>query len=271
MFRAPRNGTLPRDDARSLAGVALPVGRRISPDSNVPDSVAEESAVLWISVEPIARVEELVDVLARNFSETGLWPLALESHTHDDARPWLDGDLDPSKSTSPSTHDPRATLAEWWKQAIADAAGHAALLDVLAPFDRKFPGLAAEVTIEPEERIDIESIELPGRLGLVAVTRPADALATIGWRGPLNHYWDMGKLSSVLRSWEDRFGAHLIGVGFDTITLLVDRPPATLDVAEAIAAEHLAACPDSIFQGSGSIRSYAADLVDRSVWSLWWD
>ncbi len=227
--------------------------------------------MLWISAEPVSKVEEIVDAVARNFSETGLWPLALESLIHDDARPWLDGDLDPSKSTAPSAHDARATLAEWWAQAISDASGNKGLLDALAPFDRAFPGLASQSTHEPEERVDIDSLELAGRLGLVAVTRPADALATIGWRGPANHYWDMGKLSCVLRSWEDRFGAHLVGVGFDTITLVVDRPPTTVEAAEAIAAEHFAACPDSVFQGAGSIGAYAADLIDQPVWSLWWD
>jgi hypothetical protein len=44
--------------------------------------------------------------------------------------------------------------------------------------------------------------------------------------------------STVLRSWEDRFGTRLLEVGFAGIRLLVSRPPQTLEAAQWIAAEH---------------------------------
>ena len=37
------------------------------------------------------------------------------------------------------------------------------------------------------ESIAIDGLELEGRLGLVAVQRPADTLAAIGWMGPVTH------------------------------------------------------------------------------------
>ena len=110
-----------------------------------------------------------------------------------------------------------------------------------------------------------------GRLGLVAVERPADALAALGWTGPINHYADMGLLSAVLRSWENRFGAILVGVGFDTLSVIVQRPPKTMDAARSVAAEHFAACSDNVHQGAGSIEAYAEQLVGEPLWSFWWD
>jgi hypothetical protein len=112
---------------------------------------------------------------------------------------------------------------------------------------------------------------MAGRVGLVPAVRPADAPATLGWMGPVNHCGDMGLLSAALRSWEDRFGAVLVGLGFDTMTLAVSRPPRDEKSALAIAAEHFAMCPDNVHHGAGSIEAYAADLVAQAAWTFWWD
>jgi hypothetical protein len=112
---------------------------------------------------------------------------------------------------------------------------------------------------------------LQGRLGLVAVTRPADVLATVGWMGACNHYGDIGPLSAVLRSWEERFGAYLVGVGFATLTLAVQRPPVSREACLAVAAEHFAVCPDNIYQGTGSIEEYSVQIQSQPVWQFWWD
>jgi hypothetical protein len=93
----------------------------------------------------------------------------------------------------------------------------------------------------------------------------------VGWMGPVNMMSDMGPISAVLRSWEERFDAVVVGIGFATLTLHVHRPPTSLHAAERIAAEHLALCPDNIFQGAGSIKAYAQGLVDAERWDFWWD
>ena len=80
----------------------------------------------------------------------------------------------------------------------------------------------------------------------------------------------MGLLAAVPRSWEERFGAVVVGIGFDTLTLAVQRPVRESS-AEAVAAEHLAMCPDNVFQGVGGIREYAQTLVGASSWEFWWD
>ena len=53
--------------------------------------------------------------------------------------------------------------------------------------------------------------------------------------------------------------------------LAVGRPARDLASATAIAAEHLAFCPDNIDQGPGSIREYAPLLVNAPIWPFWWD
>jgi Domain of unknown function (DUF4253) len=75
----------------------------------------------------------------------------------------------------------------------------------------------------------------------------------------------------VLRSWEERFGARVVAVGFDTLDLSVAAPPTTADQALGIAAEHHAFCPDNVWQGSGDFAEYAGCLINADNWSFWWD
>jgi len=56
----------------------------------------------------------------------------------------------------------------------------------------------------------------------------------------------------MLRSWEDRFGARLIDVGFADLRLLVERPPRTLEAAQRLAAEQWRS-PTTASTGQGNI------------------
>jgi hypothetical protein len=89
----------------------------------------------------------------------------------------------------------------------------------------------------------------PARVGLVPARRPADVPATVGWAvfgadGPAESdpvQWSANAVwvGSVLRSFEDRFGATLLKLGPGAeLRLLVERPPRTLEHATKIAAEH---------------------------------
>ncbi len=101
---------------------------------------------------------------------------------------------------------------------------------------------------------------------------------TLGWQVPaLLHFgaWnDCPKPEehvSVLKRWEQRYGAELVGVTHDTIEMLVARPPRTRDDALALAYEQVAYCPDIVDQGAGTLDALAAVLVNGSVWFFWWD
>lgn len=77
-------------------------------------------------------------------------------------------------------------------------------------------------------------------------------------------------LTVVLRSWEDRFGARVIDVGFADLRLLVERPPRTLEAAQRVAAEQVVLAEECL-EGFPDVPSLAKCLLDSPVWSFWWD
>jgi hypothetical protein len=159
------------------------------------------------------------------------------------------------------------------------------LLDLVAPFGAGFPGLAPKLLSAADAaagRPDKVAAELVSsllasgrfqnpRAALVHARRSADIPAAIGWTGPVNHVDDVARLCAVLRSWEDRFGLRVVALGFDTLTATVAAPPTTTEDAEAVAAEHLSFCPDTVEQGPGTLRTYAKSLLDTRLWHFWWD
>jgi hypothetical protein len=141
----------------------------------------------------------------------------------------------------------------------------------VAPFGRQFPGLADPTPGPRATSIDAIVASATGHLGLVAVNRPADILDAVGWLGAANYDGDPLDMTTVLRSWEVRFDAYVVGLGTDTLLLAVGRPPRDITSATAIAAEHYAFCPDNVDQGVGSIGEYAESLLDADLWPFWWD
>jgi hypothetical protein len=247
---------------KALVDLALPEGHMVTPS---------KTPVLWISDEKVEPIGETWAAVADHFKGRGLWPLALETLRDTDDRPWDSGELEPGESSDPASQQASAVLGRWWADNVPVPSERDALA-ALAPFGREFPGLAKPTG----DAVDVELMAsvadgIDARLGIVAVTRPADAPTVLGWQGPVNHFSDMGLLSCVLRSWEDRFGAVLVGMGFDTLTLAVGSPPEDNKTALAIAAEHFAVCSDIIYQGSGSIEAHAAELVGARSWTFWWD
>lgn len=153
-----------------------------------------------------------------------------------------------------------------------------------APFALEWPGLAApeHTLLTLAEREHALDAVLPGirrarratpdaRIGLVPVGRPADVLAVIGWNGLANRGEDaLMPLIAMLRSWEDRFDARLVDVGFADLRLLVERPPRTFGAAQRLAAERVVLADDCI-DGARDIPGIASRLVNAPVWTFWWD
>lgn len=281
--RAATRGELPEATGAVVAGIALPPGQLVVPDAEFVTGEATDDPVAWVSSDRLEDLAALRSSLAASFATTGLWPLALESLDGEDDRPWLAGELDPSCSTDPAGHDAAAVLREGGED--LEGGGDDDDEDDGDDGDEEDGDEDedendGEDDGEDEDEDDEDGGEdeeagaasrTTGRLGLVSVTRPADAVAVLGWQGPVNHFADMGRLAAVLRSWEDRFDAYLVGIGFDTITLSVGRPPATAAEALSIAQQHASICPDNVFQGVGSIPEYAQELVGATQWTLWWD
>lgn len=188
-------------------------------------------------------------------------------------------ELMPGEMSYPGDHDAEEVLGGFW----GDEDDDDELQEILEPFGPEWPGLVTALRLEadPDTRaaevadslLDEGSWFKEPRIALVPARRSADIPAAIGWAGPLNHENDMGRLCAVLRSWEDRFGIRVVALSFDRLVLSVAAPPTTRDVAEAVAAEHFAFCPDNITQGyHDTLREYAEhEVLGRRMWSFWWD
>jgi hypothetical protein len=266
IYMASQPGTLPAaGTGASVASVALPPGHHIAPEAQ--GGPRGEDPVLWVSDAPLKDVLERWAALARAFPETGLWPLVVEpSHGIDRMGEVL---MDIPRSTGA---DPFQLLRRWWHaNTEGDGEEDDEADEAISPFGRAFPGLAARTPGARPSSIEGQVRDLEGHLGLVPVVRPSRVPDAIGWMGPANYDLNPNEQSAILDTWEDRYDAYLVGLGFDTLVLAVGRPPRDLDTAMAIAAEHFAFCPDDIWQGVGSISEYAELLMDAPRWEFWWD
>lgn len=246
MFHATP-GRLPEADTSDLMGIALPPGRIVTAEegSGVP--------VAWISSEmlPADQLTDLVRLLAAVFPRTGLWPLrALGLDGGNLDRPWSSGEMDGPDGAIPG------------------------VLDVLTLEHSENPTVPAVTGLAPEspgpdlrpDQLDVEA----GGLLLVPVARPADVPAALGWWGGTNYSMSGADLSAALRSWEDRFGAILVSIGFDTMTVQVGRRPVSGQQVDALLREHYAFCPDNIDQGMQS-DAFRLGLAEWAYWNFWWD
>ncbi|BCL13876.1 DUF4253 domain-containing protein [Micromonospora sagamiensis] len=256
---------LPRLLAALPAGT-LPAGRLVTPEDGGPPPY-------WLSDDP-AELTSWARLRARHH-ETGLWPLLLSGLSCQEDRPWIVGEVSPARMSSPDRYDAAELLAEGWAGGQPDE-DDPEVQEITLPFGTRWPGLAAPgAPADPPDELADECAEFVAdgraRLGLVPAARGADTLALTGWTGPMNITGDTGKIASVVRSWEERFGARVIGVGFDTLRLSVAAPPTTTEHALRVAAEHFAFCPDNIWQGSGTLAEYADEIIGANIWVFWWD
>jgi hypothetical protein len=222
---------------------------------------------------------------AQRFPVTGLWPLLVRGLHHDPQRPWTVGEVRGADRLPAPLPDLDEVLARLWAGGVPEDDDEDEE-DVLMPFGPTWPGTApaGSLVAAPEQvaaRVAREILHdrgVPGVLvappcgfALVAVDRGADVVDAVGWWGAANHDPKPGDFTVVLRSWEERFAARVVGLGFDTLDLAVAAPPQDRVQAEAVAAEHFAFCSDNVLQGAGGLREYAAELVGATTWSFWWD
>ena len=236
---------------------------------------------LWLADHDILDAAATWRRLVDRFPETGLWPLVLTPLGGDDPdRPWDSREFESVPHADVDALDAAVVLAEGWADSLVPM-GADPYIEHLRPFGAEFPGLSVPLLrADPPARAAADAIAYRGRIGLVACRRPADAVIAIGWRGAMNSR-SPAQVSAVLRSWEDRFGTVLAGLGFATLTLLIPYPPGDESDALPIAAELAALCPDVLaedgpvdgfgYASGGTVAGLARLLVDRPVWRLWWD
>lgn len=253
-----------QEAAGHVLDVDLPPGRLV-----VPYEAAGARPAYWLSDQPVGA--DLWTLLRQAHPRSGLWPVLAGSIDADPEVPWAAGEVTPQPAAAIDGLDAGQVMAGWWAEWIEDGEE-----GELEPFGSGWPGLAepGDGGREPGEFADQflrDHDDGTSRLMLVPAARSADVVTVLGWHGPANYSDDMAPLSSVMRSWEDRFGARLIELGYDTLALAVAAPPVNARHAERVGAEHFAFCPDNVVQGPGTIRSYAAQLPGNDLWSFWWD
>jgi hypothetical protein len=226
---------------------------------------------LWVSDAPLAEPAQYLRCVAE-FERTGLWPVLIPRDERFAANneDWIDdrGRLAPAELKVPMV-DPVAALARWWDPSCCEGS-------CLRPFNSKFPGL----TRRPQRRSDplaeagntgsVLAAHGEYRLGLVQTERPADIPAILGWTGMIKFTNQVAELSAVLRSWEERFGATLIVLGYDALELSVSAPPRDQGRALVAAAEHRAFSLPTYAGQPGNLRAYASDLIHRRHWKFSW-
>ncbi|MEC3978536.1 DUF4253 domain-containing protein [Amycolatopsis sp. H20-H5] len=228
---------------------------------------------IWVSDEPLSQPGRYLTCVAE-FERSGLWPVLIP---HDqrfaaNGEDWIDdrGRLAPAEHKVASV-EPGAALERWWDVSCCDGA-------CLRPFGAQFPGLArrpsssrkADPLAEAGNTGSILAARAPHRLGLVQTERPADIPALLGWTGMIKSTDRVAELSAVLRSWEERFGATLIVLGFDTLELSVSAPPRSQARALAVAAEHRAFSLPTFTNQPGNLREFASGLVQARHWRFSW-
>jgi hypothetical protein len=120
------------------------------------------------------------------------------------------------------------------------------------------------------------------RRGLVPLVHVALVPTLHGWQVPA--YLNFGSWNeapkpaehvAVLKYWGQRHGAEVLAMKFDTVELLVRRPPATRDEAMAMASEYFGYSPDCLpgehDSPVHSIEGLAAFLLFAKIWGFWWD
>ncbi|MCX4801401.1 DUF4253 domain-containing protein [Streptomyces sp. NBC_01214] len=242
----------------------------------------EPRPLLWVSDEAVGS-GALAAHRTPALAAAGLQAVLLQGRRGLE-RWWQAREFSPERMSDPDDHHVEPVLREFWSAVVPDPEEGAEGEELIAPFGRDWPGLA-EGGAAPDDPGGPDAVAcgladgliasgfLPSpRLALVPAGRGADVPAAMGWCGPTNHETDTALISTVLRSWEDRFGARVVALGFDELHVSVAAPPRTVAHALPVAAEHFAFSPDNVWQGSGSIRAYADEAVTGSNhWGFWWD
>ncbi len=188
-------------------------------------------------------------------------------------RPWDAGEFDPDDVSKIEGLDGDKVARSLWTD-LASGDIDPDFLPFMKPFGADYPGLApAEGSCGNDLGKIVSRLQLRARIGLVGVRRPADVLTRIGWQGPLNVTDDMTQYSALLRSWEDRFGAYVVSLGFATMYVAIERVPQQRHPREQLAAElfSLAYEQDGRTKPFRDIADIADQIAGNALWEFWWD
>ncbi|WP_328915675.1 MULTISPECIES: DUF4253 domain-containing protein [unclassified Streptomyces] len=245
---------------------------------------------LWVSDEPVVAPSRLWARLQEQQRATGWLPLLM-------AWPCADGaghcpaeiaavDVEETLHESWSSYQqnrwlrpPHPAVDEFRPGESADLADLAALLADPGPPFTRWPGLAAPAAPHPGPSPDAVAraavgqmlhyftTRFIGHIALVRAERSADLPALAGWEADV----PVLELSALLRSWEDRFGARVIGFEGSSVFVSVASPPLSSAHAAHVALEHVLTGAANLNDGTFPFPDYAEALRGERLWSFWWD
>lgn len=76
---------------------------------------------------------------------------------------------------------------------------------------------------------------------------------------------------AMMKLWQQHYGAEVVGIAGDVVEMQVERPPLTKLDALRLAKQQYLYCQDIVDQGTGTLESLAAVLLDGTSWFFWWD
>ncbi|MCA8910936.1 MAG: DUF4253 domain-containing protein [Planctomycetes bacterium] len=107
-------------------------------------------------------------------------------------------------------------------------------------------------------------------LALVPTRNPAEVFAHLCWGG-WNNCPTAEEHVAVHHYWVGKYGGGVISVTQDVVECEISHPPQDRPAAIALAREQYAYCPDVVDQGTGTLASLAAGLLQSKYWYFWWD
>jgi hypothetical protein len=243
----PAQEKLPADGPATVAGIALPAGKVL---------VSSDTRLAWITDDKVPGTAAIWQKLWAAAPSTGLYPVMVRD---DDQQPgWEAQQFFPNQ---PGEID---------KMKLEDVLTNSAQINFTPP--REFKGLAP-ASSGPEDVAAAEALvaALPdAKIALVESRRGADALSFMGWTG--NATYDVAEAVAVaVRSWEERYGARVVVVGPNSLTLVITKPPATSAEAAALSQELVLIDPDLEVPGA-VIPTVALNdgLLGQHQWTFWW-
>jgi hypothetical protein len=75
--------------------------------------------------------------------------------------------------------------------------------------------------------------------------------------------------ASLFKYWHDTYGAEIVALTHNVVELRVSMPPTSREAALKLAEEQFVYCTD--MDSGGTVEDLAAQLLNASVWSFWWD
>lgn len=241
--------------------------------------------VAWATSEPVPGAGRIWLELSGLAVQTGLQPVLWSLQGVPMRSPQKAEQFEPPPGLAEIDGiDGGAVVAQLWEEKAVDDGDEESAEwtdDMVAPFSRDFPGLAASVAEQrPASELTAVLDALPPlHLCLAAADRPGDFLTAVGW-GTTEAWWEaLPSLSAVLRSWEDRFGARLLQIGPGAeLQLLVSRPPRSgreilLAAAELCAFGHTAwgGYSHDDQDEATTVEDIARTVVGQPIWGFWWD